>query len=100
MPAQFDLPGDGPGVPTPPTPAAGGDVPGTISGDPNDITGPAGFQLGFHAIGDGGVRTALDAFAYAKKQTGKQDQDLRFRIEHSQVVAPEDFCGSSFYVSP
>lgn len=51
----------------------------------------AGFQLGFHAIGDAGVHTALDAFEYAKKQTGKQDADLRFRIEHSQVVAPEDF---------
>ncbi len=51
----------------------------------------AGFQLGFHAIGDAGVRTALDAFEYAKKETGKQDADLRFRIEHSQVVAPEDF---------
>ncbi|GAC1643678.1 MAG: amidohydrolase [Acidobacteriaceae bacterium] len=51
----------------------------------------AGFQLGFHAIGDAGVRTALNAFQFAREQTGKQDADLRFRIEHSQVVAPEDF---------
>jgi hypothetical protein len=51
----------------------------------------AGFQLGFHAIGDAGVRTALNAFDYARKNTGKEEQNLRFRIEHSQVVAPEDF---------
>jgi predicted amidohydrolase YtcJ len=51
----------------------------------------AGFQLGFHAIGDAAVRTALNAFEYAKKEAGKQDADLRFRIEHSQLVAPEDF---------
>ncbi|MEO8725377.1 MAG: amidohydrolase family protein [Acidobacteriaceae bacterium] len=51
----------------------------------------AGFQLGFHAIGDAAVRMALNAFEYAEKQTGKQGADLRFRIEHSQVVAPGDF---------
>jgi len=50
----------------------------------------AGFQLGFHAIGDAAVRTALDAFEYAEQKTGKHD-DLRLRIEHSQVVAPSDF---------
>ena len=47
------------------------------------------FQLGFHAIGDSAARMALDAFAYAEQKTGKKD--LRFRIEHDQVVAPEDF---------
>ena len=49
----------------------------------------AGFQIGFHAIGDRGVRMALDAFAFAEKQSGRTD--LRFRIEHAQVVAVEDF---------
>jgi predicted amidohydrolase YtcJ len=49
----------------------------------------AGFQLGFHAIGDRGARMALDAFDYAlAKSAGK---DARFRIEHDQVIAPEDF---------
>jgi hypothetical protein len=48
-----------------------------------------GFQLGFHAIGDRAARMALDAFAYAEQKTGKKN--LRFRIEHDQVVAPEDF---------
>lgn len=49
----------------------------------------AGFQLGFHAIGDRGARMALDAFAYAIEKSGKKN--LRFRIEHDQVIAPEDF---------
>ena len=49
----------------------------------------AGFQLGFHAIGDRGTHMALEAFALAEKETPKRD--FRFRIEHAQVVAPEDF---------
>jgi predicted amidohydrolase YtcJ len=49
----------------------------------------ASFQLGFHAIGDRGARMALDAFAYAIQKSNKKN--LRFRIEHDQVVAPEDF---------
>ncbi len=49
----------------------------------------AGFQLGFHAIGDRGARMALDAFAKAEQASGKRD--FRFRIEHAQVVAPEDY---------
>jgi predicted amidohydrolase YtcJ len=52
----------------------------------------AGFQLGFHAIGDRGARMALDAFAYAEQRTpAKTARDFRFRIEHAQVVAPEDY---------
>jgi hypothetical protein len=47
------------------------------------------FQIGFHAIGDRGARMALDAFAYAIEKSNKKD--LRFRIEHDQVIAPEDF---------
>jgi predicted amidohydrolase YtcJ len=49
----------------------------------------AGFQLGFHAIGDRGARMALDAFAYAMKKS--VNRDFRFRIEHDQVIAEEDF---------
>jgi predicted amidohydrolase YtcJ len=49
----------------------------------------AGFQIGFHAIGDRGARMALEAFALAEQQSGKRD--FRFRIEHAQVVAPEDY---------
>jgi predicted amidohydrolase YtcJ len=47
------------------------------------------FQIGFHAIGDRGARMALEAFAFAEQKSLKKN--LRFRIEHAQVVAPEDF---------
>jgi hypothetical protein len=46
----------------------------------------AGFQVGTHAIGDAGVRNVLDAY-----ETAGIRPDSRFRIEHLQVVAPEDF---------
>ena len=45
----------------------------------------AGFQLGFHAIGDRAVAMALDAFA----QPGISI-DARNRIEHAQVTDPAD----------
>lgn len=53
----------------------------------------AGFQLGFHAIGDGGVEMALNAFEAAEKaaNTAKRKSptaDFRFRIEHAQVTTP------------
>jgi predicted amidohydrolase YtcJ len=50
-----------------------------------------GFQIGFHAIGDRGARMALDAFAYARQHDPRGTNDFRFRIEHDQVIAPEDF---------
>jgi predicted amidohydrolase YtcJ len=49
----------------------------------------AGFQLAFHAIGDRANRVALDAFAAVRNANGPRDR--RDRIEHAQVVAPEDF---------
>ena len=48
----------------------------------------AGFQIAIHAIGDKGNRIALDEFEYAFNSIG--GRELRHRIEHSQVVAPED----------
>jgi predicted amidohydrolase YtcJ len=45
-----------------------------------------GWQLAVHAIGDAANRAVLDAVAAGA--AGKTD--LRFRIEHAQVVAPED----------
>jgi predicted amidohydrolase YtcJ len=45
----------------------------------------AGFQVHVHAIGDRGVREALDAFAAAPV-----DGDLRHHLAHLQVVAPQD----------
>lgn len=75
----------------------------------------AGFQLGFHAIGDRANNMALGAFA-AAEQVGTpahhaeacvsaheflarpdkstcvvQPRDFRFRIEHAQVVTPDAF---------
>ncbi len=46
-----------------------------------------GWQMCTHAIGDSGVRTILRT--YAKYLKGKND--LRWRIEHSQVVNENDF---------
>ena len=46
----------------------------------------AGFQVNTHAIGDRATRMVLDAYAAAL--TGPNDH--RFRIEHAQVVAPDD----------
>lgn len=53
----------------------------------------AGFQLGFHAIGDKGVQMALDAFAAAQKEARERKvkaanggADYRLRIEHVQVT--------------
>ncbi len=71
----------------------------------------AGFQLGFHAIGDQANALALDAFAFAEPRaqpanrfpSGVQHAEspararpldprsLRFRIEHAQVLLPADF---------
>jgi predicted amidohydrolase YtcJ len=69
----------------------------------------AGFQLGFHAIGDRAVSMALDAFAAAQNSgplkatmtpmrtpSGRRIihatlEGSRNRIEHSQVVDPADF---------
>jgi predicted amidohydrolase YtcJ len=49
----------------------------------------AGFQLNFHAIGDRANRVALDAFEAVEKANGPRDR--RDRVEHAQVVSPEDF---------
>ena len=55
----------------------------------------AGFQIGFHAIGDKGVQMALDAFAEAEKAAREAQvkapnggEDFRLRIEHAQVTTP------------
>jgi predicted amidohydrolase YtcJ len=47
-----------------------------------------GFQLAFHAIGDNANRVALDTFESLVRVNPPRDR--RERIEHAQVVAPED----------
>lgn len=49
----------------------------------------AGMQLCVHAIGDRANRTVLDAFAEVRVDGGLAAR--RFRIEHAQVVAADDF---------
>jgi predicted amidohydrolase YtcJ len=55
----------------------------------------AGFQLGFHAIGDKGVQMGLDAFAESEKAAREAhvkgptgNDEFRLRIEHAQVTTP------------
>jgi predicted amidohydrolase YtcJ len=48
----------------------------------------AGFQVCTHAIGDRGNRVVLDAYEAALRTANVRDH--RFRIEHAQVLAPED----------
>ncbi|MCP5381317.1 MAG: amidohydrolase [Kordiimonadaceae bacterium] len=50
----------------------------------------AGFQINIHAIGDGGNREVLHFF---KDNIAKNPelQKLRHRVEHAQVVHPDDF---------
>jgi predicted amidohydrolase YtcJ len=47
-----------------------------------------GFQLNVHAIGDRGNRNVLDAFELALRAVPAADH--RFRVEHAQVISPED----------
>jgi len=48
-----------------------------------------GYQMNIHAIGDAANRQVLDGFEYVNNQLGGQ-AGLRHRIEHAQVLAPED----------
>ena len=52
----------------------------------------AGWQVWIHAIGDRGNRVALDAFESAAAAVPQAPEGAtRPRIEHAQVIAPEDF---------
>jgi predicted amidohydrolase YtcJ len=47
-----------------------------------------GLQIFTHSVGDGGVRRVLDAYALAQKVNGQRDS--RHRIEHIEVIHPDD----------
>jgi hypothetical protein len=47
-----------------------------------------GFQLNVHAIGDRANRSVLDAYQEALREYPGRDH--RFRIEHAQLLAPDD----------
>jgi predicted amidohydrolase YtcJ len=50
----------------------------------------AGFQIGVHAIGDAGNRETLE-FIESVIEASPETRALRHRIEHAQVVHPDDF---------
>ncbi len=47
-----------------------------------------GFQIGIHAIGDKGVNMVLNAYQKAALVNGTKD--ARHRIEHAQLIKPDD----------
>ncbi|WP_156855148.1 amidohydrolase [Oceanobacillus sp. AG] len=47
-----------------------------------------GFQIRFHAIGDGAINFSLDIFEEAKRING--DRDSRHALEHIEVIDPKD----------
>jgi len=47
-----------------------------------------GLQIFVHACGDGAVRRTLDGYAFVQKQNG--DRDSRHRVEHIEVIHPDD----------
>lgn len=49
----------------------------------------AGLQVYLHAIGDRGVRMALDAYERAARANGPRDR--RHRIEHAETIAAADY---------
>jgi predicted amidohydrolase YtcJ len=67
---------------------------GILTNDPDKFRTMAiqrdklGFQINFHAIGDRANRAGLDIFEAVAKTNGPRDR--RDRIEHAQVLAPED----------
>jgi predicted amidohydrolase YtcJ len=67
---------------------------GIVTIDPEKLKAMAiqrdrlGFQLAFHAIGDKANRTALDTFEAVLRANPPRDR--RDRVEHAQVVSPED----------
>jgi len=49
-----------------------------------------GWQMEIHAIGDAGVRMALDAYERAAAANPARDPDRRHRIEHIETIAGAD----------
>jgi hypothetical protein len=57
----------------------------------NEVVGwadQAGLQIYIHAIGDGGVRLSLDAYAQARRTNSVHD--ARYRIEHLETIDAAD----------
>jgi len=50
----------------------------------------AGFQICTHAIGDRANKEVLDRYEVAFNENPAKSNDVRFRIEHAQHIAPQD----------
>jgi predicted amidohydrolase YtcJ len=50
----------------------------------------AGWQVEVHAIGDGGIRMALDAFERAVATNAADQRERRHRVEHIEAIAADD----------
>ncbi len=48
------------------------------------------YQVAIHAIGDGAIRRALDIYEAGFARHPDKSQDARFRIEHAQILHPDD----------
>ncbi len=49
-----------------------------------------GFNMRIHCIGDAANRIAINAYERALKATGKDGKDVRFALEHCQVLTADD----------
>lgn len=64
--------------------------------EPDDLDGhvaaadAAGWQIEIHAIGDGGIRMALDAYRRAVAANAGDRRERRHRVEHIEAVAASD----------
>lgn len=57
------------------------------------VAAELGIHVAIHAIGDRAVRVALNSIERAQQRlsdAGMQQTQLRYRVEHAQLVAPED----------
>ena len=55
-----------------------------------EILDKRGWQIVVHAVGDGGIRMALDAFERARKLNPNPKQPSRHRIEHIESISQSD----------
>ena len=49
-----------------------------------------GFNMRIHCIGDAANRAAINAYEKALKATGKDGKDVRFALEHCQILTADD----------
>lgn len=79
-----------------PTDAEGSPYTGLAVSEPEFVNAVAehaltkGYQVCTHAIGDRANREVLDAYQNADSNTESELHTARFRIEHAQLIAPED----------